>query len=123
MDQLLDLLAGLEVSELASKEVHLSVLLALEEVTRHQRTLRGVLDRLERRQNREEVNLLLDMFDTDEEELQEEVGQEGQMLNYWNFTFLHLIIIYSESRPGVIMLAVPIEIPSTIYYFSGYLLR
>ena len=87
MDQLLDLLAGLEVSELASKEVHLSVLLALEEVTRHQRTLRGVLDRLERRQNREEVNLLLDMFDTDEEELQEEVGQEGQMLNYWNFTF------------------------------------
>ena len=77
---MLDLLAGLEVSELASKEVHLSVLLALEEVTRHQRTLRGVLDRLERRQNREEVNLLLDMFDTDEEELQEEVGQEGQML-------------------------------------------
>ena len=54
MDQLLDLLDGLEVSKLASKEVHVSVILALEEVTRHQRTLRGVLDRLERRQNREE---------------------------------------------------------------------
>ena len=54
MDQLLDLLARLEVSDLASKEVHLSVLLALEEVTSHQRTLRGILDRLERRQNREE---------------------------------------------------------------------
>ena len=77
MDQLLELLAGLEVSQLASKEVHLSVLLALEEVSRHQRTLRGVLDRLERRQNREEVNSLLDMLDTDEEDFQEEVGPEG----------------------------------------------
>ena len=80
MDQLLELLAGLEVSQLASKEVHLSVLLALEEVSRHQRTLRGVLDRLERRQNREEVNNLLDMLDTDEEDLQEEVGRKGQIL-------------------------------------------
>ena len=80
MDQLLELLAGLEVTELASKEVHLSVLLALEEVNRHQRTLRGVLDRLERRQNREEVNNLLEMLDTDEEDLQEEVGPEGQIL-------------------------------------------
>ena len=79
MDQLLELLAGLEVTELASKEVHLSVLLALEEVSRHQRTLRGVLDRLERRQNREEVNNLLDMLDTDEEDLQE-VEPEGQII-------------------------------------------
>ena len=80
MDQLLDLLAGLEVSELASKEVHLSVLLALEEVTRHQQTLRGILDRLERRQNREEVRQLLDMMDTDQEDLEEELEAEGQIL-------------------------------------------
>ena len=77
MDQLLDLMAGLEVSELSSKEVHLSVLLALEEVTRHQRTLRGILDRLERRKNREEVRQLLDMMDTDQEE---ELETEGQIL-------------------------------------------
>ena len=78
MDQLLDLLARLEVSDLASKEVHLSVLLALEEVTGHQRTLRGILDRLERRQNREEVSRLLDMLDSDQEDLDEELGPEGQ---------------------------------------------
>ena len=80
MDQLLDLMAGLEVSELSSKEVHLSVLLALEEVTRHQQTLRGILDRLERRQNREEVRQLLDMMDTDQEDLEEELEAEGQIL-------------------------------------------
>ena len=77
---MLDLMAGLDVTELSSKEVHLSVLLALEEVSRHQRTLRGILDRLERRQNREEVRQLLDMMDTDEEELQEELGPEGQII-------------------------------------------
>ena len=80
MDQLLDLMAGLDVTELSSKEVHLSVLLALEEVTRHQRTLRAILDRLERRQNREEVRQLLDMMDTDQEDLEEELGDEGQIL-------------------------------------------
>ena len=79
MDQLLDLLARLEVSDLASKEVHISVLLALEEVTSHQRTLRGILDRLERRQNREEVSHLLDMLDSDQEELEEDLGPEGQI--------------------------------------------
>ena len=79
MDQLLNLLARLEVSDLASKEVHLSVLLALEEVTAHQRTLRGILDRLERRQNREEVGRLLDMLDSDQEEMEEEQETEGQI--------------------------------------------
>ena len=87
MDQLLDLMAGLDVTELSSKEVHLSVLLALEEVSRHQRTLRGILDRLERRQNREEVRQLLDMMDTDEEELQEELGHEGEIFTHCGTIF------------------------------------
>ena len=85
---MLDLLAGLEVSELASKEVHLSVLLALEEVTRHQRTLRAILDRLERRQNREEVSQLLDMADTDEEDLEENLEAEGEILIHFERKFL-----------------------------------
>ena len=93
MDQLLDLMAGLEVSELSSKEVHLSVLLALEEVTRHQQTLRGILDRLERRQNREEVRQLLDMMDTDEEDLEEELEAEGEILFHCETIFLVKLIL------------------------------
>ena len=96
MDQLLDLMAGLEVSELSSKEVHLSVLLALEEVTRHQRTLRGILDRLERRKNREEVRQLLDMGDTDQEDMddmEEEIGTEGQILVHCKTIFLVKLIL------------------------------
>ena len=93
MDQLLDLMAGLEVSELSSKEVHLSVLLALEEVTRHQRTLRGILDRLERRKNREEVRQLLYMGDTDQEDMEEEIGTEGQILVHCKTIFLVKLIL------------------------------
>ena len=93
MDQLLDLMAGLDVSELSSKEVHLSVLLALEEVTRHQRTLRGILDRLERRKNREEVRQLLDMGDTDQEDMEEELGTEGQTLVHCNTIILVKLIL------------------------------
>ena len=52
------------------------VLAALEEVTRQQRSLRRTLDRLVRRENREEVRHLLDMTETEEEDQdQERPGQ------------------------------------------------
>ena len=72
------MMASLEVSALGTREVQLSVLLALEEVTRHQRTLRDVLDRLERRKNREEVSHLLESDVEEEEEEGEGEGQEGE---------------------------------------------
>ena len=51
---------------------------ALEEVTRQQRSLRRTLDRLVRRENREEVRHLLDMTETEEEDQdQERPGQWG----------------------------------------------
>ena len=54
------------------------VLAALEEVTRQQRSLRRTLDRLVRRENREEVRHLLDMTETEEEDQdQERPGQLG----------------------------------------------
>lgn len=59
MEQLLELMSRLDVSQLGSREVEISVVTALQEVTRHQRTLRDVLARLQRRQNREEVSQLL----------------------------------------------------------------
>ena len=48
------------------------VLAALEEVTRQQRSLRRTLDRLVRRENREEVRHLLDMTETEEEDQDQE---------------------------------------------------
>ena len=56
----MELMSRLDVSQLGSREVEISVVTALQEVTRHQRTLRDVLARLQRRQNREEVSQLLD---------------------------------------------------------------
>ena len=50
---------------------------ALEEVTRQQRSLRRTLDRLVRRENREEVRHLLDMTETEEEDLNQ--GCPGQL--------------------------------------------
>ena len=51
---------------------------ALEEVTRQQQSLRRTLDRLVRRENREEVRHLLDMTETEEEDQnQEGPGQLG----------------------------------------------
>ena len=51
---------------------------ALEEVTRQQRSLRRTLDRLVRRENREEVRHLLDMTETEEEEDQDQ-ERPGQL--------------------------------------------
>ena len=56
------------------------VLAALEEVTRQQRSLRRTLDRLVRRENREEVRHLLDMTETEEEDRDQE--QPGQLEDY-----------------------------------------
>ena len=56
------------------------VLAALEEVTRQQRSLRRTLDRLVRRENREEVRHLLDMTETEEEDQDQE--RPGQLEIY-----------------------------------------
>ena len=56
---------------------------ALEEVTRQQRSLRRTLDRLVRRENREEVRHLLDMTETEEEDQDQERPGQLEIYETW----------------------------------------
>ena len=84
----MELMSRLDVSQLGSREVEISVVTALQEVTRHQRTLRDVLARLQRRQNREEVSQLLDT---------EQEMEEGELTLPWQPRLAHVCTAYSLS--------------------------
>ena len=58
---------------------------ALEEVTRQQRSLRRTLDRLVRRENREEVRHLLDMTETEEEDRDQEHPGQWEEYGTWQW--------------------------------------
>lgn len=90
----LDVEAG--AGQVNTQEWQVCVLAALEEVTRQQRSLRRTLDRLVRRENREEVRHLLDMTETEEEDQDQErpglfmgseheqIGRSGEHVNGYN---------------------------------------
>ena len=74
MDKLMEKMVHLDSNQLSSQEFQLSVLTALEEVTQQQMKLRKTLDKLVRKENREEVRHLLELTEpeeTDSEDLTE----------------------------------------------------
>ena len=56
----------LDSNQLSSQDFQLSILTALEEVTQQQRNLRKTLDKLVRKENREEVRHLLELTELEE---------------------------------------------------------
>ena len=76
MDKLMEKMAHLDGNQLSSQDFQLSILTALEEVTQQQRNLRKTLDKLVRKENREEVRHLLEL--TEPEESDSETLEDNQ---------------------------------------------
>ena len=76
MDKLMEKMVHLDSNQLSSQDFQLSILTALEEVTQQQRNLRKTLDKLVRKENREEVRHLLEL--TEPEESDSETLEDNQ---------------------------------------------
>lgn len=106
MEQLMEKMSSLESGHLSSQEFQLSVLTALEEVTRQQLLLRARLDKIVRKENREEVRHLLeseDFFNVEEENSNIQCSSmhviDGTVACRW----IHILCIYSFYYSGLFM--------------------